>query len=93
MYSSWKFPITYLIAHSAVKSKTLKTLIVDVIKELIIVGLCPKLTVRGQLTNNQSALKLLSILTYVKISLIILLMKVQYWPFLFRILLKASGTI
>ncbi|CAI6369764.1 unnamed protein product [Macrosiphum euphorbiae] len=61
IYSSWKFPIAYFLAHSAVKSKTLKTLIVDVIKELIGVGLCPKLTVCDQGTNNQSALKLLNV--------------------------------
>jgi len=49
IYSSWKFPI----AHFAVKSKTFKTLIVDVIKELIGVELSPQLTVCDQGTNNQ----------------------------------------
>jgi len=39
----------------------LKTLIDDVIKEVIGVGLCPKLTVCDKGTNNQSALKLLNV--------------------------------
>lgn len=44
-YSSWKFHIAYLITHFAIKTTILKTLIVDVIKELIGVGPCFQLTV------------------------------------------------
>lgn len=61
IYSSWKFPIAYFLAHSAVKSDTLKTLIVEVLKKLFEVGLCPKLTVCDQGTNNQSAMKQLNV--------------------------------
>lgn len=42
-------------------SNTLKTLLVDILKELFAVGLCPKLTVCEQGTNNQNVLKSLNV--------------------------------
>lgn len=61
IYTSWKFPVAYFLAHSGVNHKLLKNLIVDVIAELLKIGLCPKMLVCDQGTNNQSALKSLGI--------------------------------
>jgi len=61
IYTSWKFPVAYFLAHSGVNHKLLKNLIVDVISELLKIGLCPKMLVCDQGTNNQSALKSLGI--------------------------------
>jgi len=55
VYTSWKIPIAYFLAHSAVKHDILKTLIIDVLQELLNVGLFPKLIICDQGTNNQSA--------------------------------------
>ena len=61
IYSSWKFPIAYFLAHSGVDKINLKNLIIDVLKKLFEVGLCPKVIVCDQGTNNQSTLKSLNI--------------------------------
>lgn len=61
IYTSWKFPVAYFLVHSGVNHKLLKNLIVDVINELLKIGLCPKMLVCDQGTNNQSALKSLGI--------------------------------
>jgi hypothetical protein len=45
------------LAHSGVKHKLLKNLIIDVLNELIKNGLYPKILVCDQGTNNRSALK------------------------------------
>lgn len=61
IYGQWKFPIAYYLAHSGVNKNILKELIIDIVKKLFDVGLCPKLIVCDQSTSNQSALKLLNI--------------------------------
>lgn len=61
IYSKWKFPIAYFLTHSTINKTILKNLIIDVLNNLIDVGLCPKLIVCDQGTTNQSALKLLNI--------------------------------
>jgi len=61
LYSPWKFPVAYFLAHSGVKHKLLKDLIIDVLSELFKSGLCPKVLVCDQGTNNQSALKSLGV--------------------------------
>ncbi|KAF0705671.1 THAP domain-containing protein 9, partial [Aphis craccivora] len=61
IYSPWKFSIAYFLAHSGVNKTILKTLIIDVLQKLFEVGLCPKIIVCDQGTNNQSALKSLNI--------------------------------
>jgi hypothetical protein len=62
IYSKWKFPIAYFLTHSN-NNKTIlkKKLIIDVLNNLIDVGLCSKLIVCDHGTTNQSALKLLDI--------------------------------
>lgn len=61
IYTSWKIPIAYFLAHSNVKHEILNTLIVDVLQELFNVGLFPKVIICDQGTNNQSALKSLNV--------------------------------
>uniref|UniRef100_A0A2S2P4P3 Transposable element P transposase n=1 Tax=Schizaphis graminum TaxID=13262 RepID=A0A2S2P4P3_SCHGA len=61
VYTSWKIPIAYFLAHSAVKHNILKTLIIDVLQELLNIDLFPKVIVCDQGTNNQSALRLLNV--------------------------------
>jgi len=61
VYSSWKFPMAYFLAHSGIKHQLLKNVIIYVIAELLKIGLCPKILVCDQGTNNQSALKSLGI--------------------------------
>jgi len=61
VYTSWKIPIAYFLAHSAVNRDILKTLIIDVLQVLFDTGLIPKLIICDQGTNNQSALKLLNV--------------------------------
>lgn len=61
IYSSWKIPVAYFVAHSSVKHGILKTLIVDVMQELFNVGLYLKIVICDQGTNNQSALKSLNV--------------------------------
>lgn len=61
IYTQWKFPIAYYLAHSGVNKNILKELIIDIVKKIFDVGLCPKLIVCDQSTSNQSALKLLNI--------------------------------
>ena len=61
IYSQWKFPIAYFLAHSGVNKTILKNLIIDVLQKLFEVGLCPKIIVCDQGTNNQSTLKSLNI--------------------------------
>jgi len=61
VYTSWKIPIAYFLAHSAVKHDILKTLIIDVLQELLNIDLFPKIIVCDQGTNNQSALRLLNV--------------------------------
>lgn len=45
IYSSWKFPIAYFLAHSGVNKIMLKNLIIDVLQKLFEIGLCPKVIV------------------------------------------------
>ncbi|KAL4153780.1 hypothetical protein QTP88_001613 [Uroleucon formosanum] len=61
IYSTLKFPIAYFLAHSGVNKTILKNLIIDVLQKLFEVGLCPKIIVCDQGTNNQSTLKSLNI--------------------------------
>ncbi|KAL4121023.1 hypothetical protein QTP88_013608 [Uroleucon formosanum] len=61
LFSPWKFPVAYFLALSGVKHKLLKDLIIDVLTELIKNGLCSKVLVCDQGTNNQSALKSLGV--------------------------------
>jgi len=61
IYTSWKFPLAYFLAHSGVYHQLLKNVIDNVIAELLQIGLCPKMLVCDQGTNNQSALKSLGI--------------------------------
>lgn len=61
IYSPWKFPIAYFLAHSGVNKTILKNLIIDVLQKLFEVGLCPKIIVCDQGTNNQSTLKSLNV--------------------------------
>ncbi|KAL4149559.1 hypothetical protein QTP88_003486 [Uroleucon formosanum] len=61
IYSPWKFPVAYFLAHSGVNKTILKNLIIDVLQKLFEVGLCPKIIVCDQGTNNQSALKSLNV--------------------------------
>lgn len=63
IYASWKIPIAYYLVRSAVKHDILKKLIINVPKTLIETGLCPKMIVCDQGTNNQSALKSLDVTT------------------------------
>jgi len=61
LFSPWKFPVAYFLAHSGVKHTLLKDLIIDVLTELFKNGLYPKVLVCDQGTNNQSALKSLGV--------------------------------
>lgn len=61
IFYQWKFPVAYFLTHSGVKTKMLNKLIINIIIELFNVGLCPKMSVCDQGTNNQSALKSLGI--------------------------------
>jgi hypothetical protein len=60
IYSKWKFPIAYFLTQSTINKTILKN-VIDVLNNLIDVGLCPKLIVCDQGTTNQSPLKLLDI--------------------------------
>lgn len=61
IYSPWKIPITYFLAHSAIKHAVLKNLIIDVLQELFDIGILPKVIICDQGSNNQSALKSLNV--------------------------------
>lgn len=91
IYSKWKFPIAYFLTHSTINKTILKNLIIDVLNNLIDVGLCPKLKVCDQGTTNQSALKLLNIS---EDNPFFLLMVIKYFLYLtFLTYLKAYVTI
>lgn len=59
IYVPWKMPIIYFLSQSAVKSGTLKILIV-IINELFCINLNPKIVLCEQGTNNQRTLKSLN---------------------------------
>lgn len=61
IYSPWKLPIAYFLAHSGVNKTILKKIIIDVLQKLFEIGLCPKIIVCDQGTNNQSTLKSLNV--------------------------------
>ncbi|KAE9528673.1 hypothetical protein AGLY_012248 [Aphis glycines] len=45
LFSPWQFPVAYFLAHSEVKHKLLKDLIIDILTELFKNGLCLLMTV------------------------------------------------
>lgn len=61
IYAPWKIPVAYYLARSAVKHDKLKQLIIHVLETLFETGLCPKLIICDQGSNNQSALKSLNV--------------------------------
>ncbi|KAL4090756.1 hypothetical protein QTP88_025533 [Uroleucon formosanum] len=61
IYSSWKIPVCYFLAHSAVKHAVLRNLIINVLQELFDIGMSPKVLICDQCSNNQSALKSLNV--------------------------------
>lgn len=57
LYYSWKIPFCYFTSASSVKAETLVELIKMVLSKIIKIGLCPKVLVADQGSNNRLAFK------------------------------------